>query len=362
MPSFFAGRSALMDKTLKTSLFQIPGDAPRTLSNMDWHANPLGPPDTWSTALRVAVQMMLASHFPKALVWGPDMITLHNDAFAPMLGKKPCAQGRSFRDIWAEAWDDIGDIAARALGGEATFIENFPLTINRNGYDEHCHFTFCYSPVFDETGQVAGFIDTVIETTQTVQALTAMQTLNDELAHRMRNTFAIVTAIARQSVLNAPDTDTAWEALSARMGALAEAQKSLATTRHRAADIRDVILSALRVHLSDQSAVVLDGPSILLPERQSMAMALAINELATNALKHGALAQSGAIRVEWQQMGTEFSMEWSETVPRADGLGKRRGFGITLLDSIVPADFDGTGTLDHADGLLTYRLAGHLPA
>jgi two-component sensor histidine kinase len=329
---------------------------------LDWTNNPLGPPETWCTALRVAVQMMLASHFPKALVWGPEMITLHNDAFRPILGEKPNAQGVSFRDIWAEAWDDIGDIAARALGGEATFIENFPLTINRHGYDEHCHFTFCYSPVFDETGAVAGFIDTVIETTQTVQALTAMQTLNDELAHRMRNTFAIVTAIARQSVLNAADTDSAWEALSARMGALAEAQKSLATTTHRAAEIRDVILSALCVHMSDQSAVVLDGPAILLPERQSMAMALAINELATNALKHGALAQGGgAIRVEWRREGSGFGLEWSETVPHANGLGKRRGFGLTLLDSIVPADFDGTATLAHSDGLLTYRLDGFLP-
>ena len=45
--------------------------------------------------------MMLASHFPNAIAWGPDRITLHNDAFRPILGDKPDAQGRPFDVLWA---------------------------------------------------------------------------------------------------------------------------------------------------------------------------------------------------------------------------------------------------------------------
>lgn len=50
--------------------------------------------------------------------------------------------------------------------GEATFIEDFPLLVNRSGFDEQCYFTFCYSPILNEDGSVGGMMDTVIETTE----------------------------------------------------------------------------------------------------------------------------------------------------------------------------------------------------
>jgi hypothetical protein len=114
--------------------------------------------------------MMLASRFPIYLVWGPRLITIYNDAFRPLLGAKPEALGRPFSEVWSEAWEEIGPIAERAFAGEATFIEDFPLTVERNGYPEEAFFTFCYSPVRDEVGRVAGFLDTVVETTAKVLA------------------------------------------------------------------------------------------------------------------------------------------------------------------------------------------------
>ncbi|MEB2846669.1 hypothetical protein GAO09_00110 [Rhizobiales bacterium RZME27] len=112
--------------------------------------------------------MALSSSFPQAVIWGPDLITIHNDAFLPILGEKPLAIGRSFADIWSEAWDQIGPIATQAYQGRPTFIEDFPLVINRHGYDEQAYFTFCYSPLRDDKGNIAGMIDTVVETTDTV--------------------------------------------------------------------------------------------------------------------------------------------------------------------------------------------------
>jgi hypothetical protein len=136
----------------------------------DWSPSPLGPPENWPQSLRTAVSMVLGSQFPSCLVWGPDLITLYNDAFRPILGTKPEALGRPFSEVWSEAWDTIGPIAERAFAGEATFIEDFPLVMKRHGYPEQTYFTFCYSPVRDETGNVAGFLDTVIETTGKVLA------------------------------------------------------------------------------------------------------------------------------------------------------------------------------------------------
>ncbi|WP_206667944.1 hybrid sensor histidine kinase/response regulator [Teichococcus oryzae] len=130
----------------------------------DWAATPLGPIQDWPPALRIVVDMMLASTFPKCLCWGPDLIAIHNDAFLPILGDKP-ALGRSFRDVWPEAWPSLGPICDDALAGKATFVEDFRLEIDRHGYLEEVFLTFCYSPVRDETGAVAGFMDTVMETT-----------------------------------------------------------------------------------------------------------------------------------------------------------------------------------------------------
>lgn len=71
------------------------------------------------------VEAILSSSFPQAVVWGPDLITIHNDAFLPILGAKPPAIGRSFADIRSEARPDIAPIAEKALHGEPTFIKNF---------------------------------------------------------------------------------------------------------------------------------------------------------------------------------------------------------------------------------------------
>jgi PAS domain S-box-containing protein len=136
----------------------------------DWTATPLGPPEAWPQSLRIAAGMVLNSHFPACIVWGRGLVTIYNDAFQPILGAKPEALGRPFSEAWSEVWPAIGPFAERAFAGEATFIEDFPLTVERNGYPEEAFFTFCYSPIRDEAGRVAGFLDTVVETTGKVLA------------------------------------------------------------------------------------------------------------------------------------------------------------------------------------------------
>ena len=158
----------------------------------EWSAMPLGHPATWPASLRTAVSIVLNSQFPSAVIWGPDLITIYNDAFKPILGAKPEALGRSFRDIWSEAWDSIGPIAERAFRGEATFIKDFPLIVERNGYPEQAYFTFCYSPVRDESGVVAGMIDTVIETTESVRDQQALRQSEERLRALVNATSDVV--------------------------------------------------------------------------------------------------------------------------------------------------------------------------
>ncbi|HYF56430.1 MAG TPA: PAS domain S-box protein, partial [Salinarimonas sp.] len=137
----------------------------------DWSASPLGDPQAWPQSLRSVVGLLLGSKFPMFVAWGPQLGFLYNDSYAEILGAKhPSALGARFRDIWAEIWPDISPLIDAALAGEATFRENLPLVVNRKGFDEQAWFTFSYSPVRDETGQVAGMFCAVAETTAHVLA------------------------------------------------------------------------------------------------------------------------------------------------------------------------------------------------
>ncbi|MNG92785.1 Blue-light-activated protein [compost metagenome] len=149
------------------------------IRNHDWAATTLGPLQHWPDPLKTSLALCLASRFPQAVLWGPDLLTLHNDAFSQILGQKPSALGIPFRAVWQEAWADIGHMANRALAGEAVYIEDFPLTIDRNGGPERAYFTFCYSPIRDHDGKVLGMLDTVTETTASVLANQRLKFLDD---------------------------------------------------------------------------------------------------------------------------------------------------------------------------------------
>ncbi|MFI7837097.1 ATP-binding protein [Pseudomonas asiatica] len=149
------------------------------IRNHDWAATPLGPLEYWPDPLKTSLALCLASRFPQAVLWGPDLLTLHNDAFSQILGQKPSALGIPFRAVWQEAWADIGHMANRALAGEAVYIEDFPLVIDRNGGPERAYFTFCYSPIRDHDGKVLGMLDTVTETTASVLANQRLNFLDD---------------------------------------------------------------------------------------------------------------------------------------------------------------------------------------
>ncbi|WP_457106937.1 PAS domain-containing protein [Methylobacterium sp. P5_C11] len=137
----------------------------------DWSGSPLGRPERWAPCLQATVSLMLGSRFPMFVAFGPDLVFLYNEAYAEILGDKhPAALGDRFCNIWSEIWPEIRPLIDSALAGAATWSENMPLVMNRNGYDEPTRFTFSYSPVRDEAGRVAGMFCVCTETTGRVRA------------------------------------------------------------------------------------------------------------------------------------------------------------------------------------------------
>ncbi|CAN5721859.1 hypothetical protein BH10PSE18_BH10PSE18_21060 [soil metagenome] len=142
----------------------------------DWAATGIGPIDTWPSALKISVDNMLSSDFPACIFWGADFIAIYNDGYRTMLGGKPEALGQPMRVTWREAWADLQPIAEKAMQGESTFIEDYLVRVDRRGFIEDSFFTFCYSPLYDENGEVLGILDTVVETTGKVLADRKLQT------------------------------------------------------------------------------------------------------------------------------------------------------------------------------------------
>lgn len=150
---------------------QSDGEMVRLVRTHDWASTPLGPLDDWPLGLCTAVRIALATRFPMAVFWGPDLLGIYNDGFSHILGeeKHPSALGRPAREVWAEIWDEIGPRFAEVVTqGVATWDEHQPLTLHRNGYPEECYFTWSYSALHDDDGTVAGILDVVTESTHEV--------------------------------------------------------------------------------------------------------------------------------------------------------------------------------------------------
>ncbi|MGZ4673200.1 MAG: PP2C family protein-serine/threonine phosphatase [Ilumatobacteraceae bacterium] len=152
------------------------------VQGFDWSSTSLGPPRTWSIALRTAVSVCLTSRFPILVVWGPDLVKIYNDGYRVMLGteKHPRALGAPAKEIWPEIWDTIGPMFAGVIAtGQPTWVEDQALVLERNGYQEECNFTYSFSPLFDDDGTIRGVLNVATETTKQVIAQRRLICLTD---------------------------------------------------------------------------------------------------------------------------------------------------------------------------------------
>lgn len=341
------------------------GKAGAEIRAFDWAGSPLGPCSRWPAALKLCIELMLGSQFPQAIVWGDHLITLHNDAFRPILGDKQAAIGRPFNEIWSEAWEIIGPFARDAFRGVATFIEDFPLIVNRRGYDEQAHFTFCYSPIRDEQGNVCGLLDTVVETTEKVRAQQQLRLLNSELAHRLQNTLATVQGIARYTYRSKSSIETGERAFDERIVALGRAHALLTQSSWTATPIHSIVESALAPVSQLMHRIHFEGPDVKLPANDSLTLSLAISELATNALKYGALSNDvGRVTIEWDApavaRGENFRFRWTERDGPPVEPPTRVGFGTHLIQQVLAKELRARVDCDFSPSGLQVALAARV--
>ncbi len=166
--------------------------------------------------------------------------------------------------------------------------------------------------------------------------------LMNELSHRSRNLFSVINSIARLSLASATSIETAGESLLGRLEALQRTYSRLTNAGFEGERLKDILDSELEAF---EGRIQAHGPEVMLKTKAVQTFALLVHELATNASKYGALSVStGYVKLNWSVSGAgaekRFRFDWVEGNGPLVTPPERKGFGTTLITSIVASDFE----------------------
>jgi len=182
------------------------------------------------------------------------------------------------------------------------------------------------------------------------------QHLMAELDHRVKNVLAAVQALAQQTAKRTTSLDGFLQTFGGRLKAMASANELLTAARWRGAAIDHLAAAELGAIAPGQTSW--DGPELFLTPRAANALSLALHELATNAVKFGALsADTGHVSLRWTaRKGGGFELVWTETGGPTVAAPSRRGFGSTLLEQVTPRELNGDVQVDYHPSGVSVRL------
>ncbi|MBB3472764.1 PAS domain-containing protein [Sphingomonas sp. BK345] len=144
------------------------GKASCQLREFDWGASPLGLQEQWPATFRFLLSLILASPEAMWFAWGPERLFFFNNAYVPQLGNKLTgAIGRRFADVWADVYKDVRDAIDQTFAGTASKFTERPLLMARDGSGMvETFWTFSFSPVRSEQGEIVALLCTAMEETQ----------------------------------------------------------------------------------------------------------------------------------------------------------------------------------------------------
>ncbi|MEO8319215.1 MAG: HWE histidine kinase domain-containing protein [Bradyrhizobium sp.] len=328
----------------------------------DWSTTPLGPPRSWPQSLRVTVRLVLNSGHPMFIWWGPELIQFYNDAYRATMGpeRHPSALGARGRVCWDEIWDIIGPQIEYVMTGQgSTWHVDHLVPVTRHGRREDVWWTYSYGPI-DLDGKVGGVLVVCNDVTSEYRAREALDLVNHELQHRVKNTLAVLSAVASQTFRDTA-SKTALEVYQGRLAAFGRAHDLLTASNWVEAPLHDVVQTALAPYRTGEGRFEVSGPRTIVRSRQGLSLSLAIHELATNAMKYGALsAPAGRISITWGDTDVDgephFVFTWQETGGPAVSAPSSTGFGSRLITRVLKDDFNGTVELAYPPSGLLCRL------
>ena len=184
------------------------------------------------------------------------------------------------------------------------------------------------------------------------EARAHQQTVVGELAHRNRNALLVVMAIVSQSAREAQSAEAAERTINSRLEALLRSQELVLDSSASAVGLGALLGRVLEPFDLARFAIT-DGPAVELEPELAMGLGLVFHELATNAVKHGALsAEGGRVLIEWTRDGQMAPLIWREVGGPPPRPAAKRGFGSRLLDVALTPQGGGAERLFEEAGLV----------
>jgi len=201
------------------------------------------------------------------------------------------------------------------------------------------------TPLHDAEGRLIGAINMLVDITDRKEAELRQKTLIDELNHRVKNTLATVQSLAAQTARHSANVDDFARSFEARLVGLARAH-DLLSKRHWQNAPLDLLVHEILTPLAPLDRAQIVGKALAVRPRAALALTMAVNELATNAMKYGALSsESGELGIEWEIVedagGPALSLEWRERGGPPAVAPIRTGFGTRLMCRSIEGDLGG---------------------
>jgi len=289
---------------------------------------------------------------------------------APMEGaglKREDVLGRPFWDAYWWSYDPevrarVKAAAEKAAAGETS---RFDVDIAwRDG--RRITIDFQIAPLRDESGEVIQLIPSGVDITARKEVEAQRQTLIMELDHRVKNLFAMASAMINISARKARTAAELARVVTGRLTALSRAHDMISPaltgeTQSNGAQLQDLIAALIAPHVvPDGAQLQLAGPPVPLAADAATSLALIFHELATNSAKYGALSNpEGRLDICWACTGNSLVLNWSEAGgPAINGAPHRQGFGSRLIKSTVESKLAGSICFEWAmSGLLIELMA-----
>ena len=196
------------------------------------------------------------------------------------------------------------------------------------------------TPVVDDAGKIVQHFASLIDLSVHKELEARSQMLIDELNHRVKNTLATVRSIVAQGLRKAEDVESVRESIEARLFALSRSHDLLAQENWQSIGLFDLVTEAMKPFRQDGEGterVRIAGVNTRLKPHQAMALGIALHELATNAVKYGALSnETGIVLISWRSdsspRGQQLSLRWQESGGPAVIPPARKGFGSRVIE------------------------------
>lgn len=220
------------------------------------------------------------------------------------------------------------------------------------------------SPIKTDEGLIV--LGAVVDISERKRAESQRELLLAELNHRVKNTLAVVQGIAHQTFKGTHASPEARRAFEGRLAALAAAHNLLTQANWEQTSLERLAAEALQARAVNEQRLSLAGPRVHLQPKQALAIAMALHELCTNAVKHGALSnETGSVAFKWRKShgpGPRLTMVWCEQGGPPVSPPTRRGFGSRMIERALAQDLKGEVAMEFRPEGLVCTIDAPLPA